>query len=164
MNVRRALFIAVVLASSTAMPAAAQFQAATPAQEPPPCIKQFITLRNAAAKKAQAIKLASERHATPKEACRLFDIFSAAEAKMVKFASANGVWCGIPNQAMKEIKKAHARTLQIRAKVCSMAAAPPRPQGPSLSDALTPTVPDAANIRSGSGAFDTLTGSPLGSK
>jgi hypothetical protein len=41
-------------------------------------------------------------------------------------------------------------------------APPPRPAGPSLSDALTSPVPDANNIKTGRGTFDTLTGSPIG--
>jgi len=55
--------------------------------------------------------------------------------------------------------------LEIRGKVCQAAAAgPPRPAGPSLSDALSAPITDSKNIKSGGGTFDTLTGSPLGNK
>jgi hypothetical protein len=94
----------------------------------------------------------------------LFNAFSAAEAKMMKYAEDNSVWCGIPPQVLTGIKQAHAKTTEIRTKVCQAAAAPPRPAGPSLSDALSAPVTDSSNIKTGRGTFDTLTGTPLGSK
>jgi hypothetical protein len=63
------------------------------------------------------------------------------------------------------IQQQHVKTLEIRGKVCQAAAAgPPRPAGPSLSDALSAPITDSKNIKSGGGTFDTLTGSPLGNK
>ena len=35
---------------------------------------------------------------SPKEACGLFNVFTAAEAKMLKYAIDNATWCGIPPQ------------------------------------------------------------------
>lgn len=167
MNLRRAAVIAAfasVLAAAAA-PAAAQFQPAPQGQQPPPCVKEFLRLRGIAEKKAAAIRAASERKAPPKEACKLFNSFSAAEAKMLKYATDNSVWCGIPAQVLSGIKKSHARTTELRTKVCRVAAAgPPRPAGPSLSDALVGNVPDSSNIKTGHGTFDTLTGTPLGRK
>ena len=49
-------------------------------------MKEFVKLRADAEKKAAAIKRASERKATPKEACHLFTVFAAAEVKLIKFA------------------------------------------------------------------------------
>jgi hypothetical protein len=100
----------------------------------------------------------------PKEACRLFTVFTAAEAKMLKYAVDNATWCGIPPQVIDSIKQGHARSSQLRTKICRVAAAPPRPTGPSLSDALGGPIPDSNNIKTGRGTFDTLTGTPLGSK
>ena len=63
------------------------------------------------------------------------------------------------------MKKAHAQAGEIRTKVCAAAESvqlAPRP--PSLSDALGGPIPDANNIKTGRGTFDTLTGTPLGSK
>lgn len=143
-----------------AAPAIAQAPAG---EEPPPCIKQFIVLRTDAEKRAGAIRAASERKADAKTACGLFNSFSAAEAKVVKYAVDNNVWCGIPPQAVEQMKKNHDQTLKIRAQVCKAAAAPPRPAGPTLGEALGATpVPDASNVKRGHGTFDTLTGSPLG--
>jgi hypothetical protein len=167
MNLRRAAFIAAfasVLPIAAALPAAAQFQP-VPQREPPPCIKEFLRLRADAEKKAAAIKAAGEHKAPPQVACKLFNTFSAAEAKMVKYATDNSVWCGIPEQILSTMKQAHSKTAEMRTRICRIAAAgPPRPAGPTLSDALGGTVPDSSNIRTGHGTFDTLTGTPLGAK
>ncbi len=133
-----------------------------PQQQVPPCVAEFTKLRDDAQKKAQAIQRASQKKATPKEACHLFNVFSAAEEKMMKYVVANKTSCGVPEEVIKRIRSDHVRTDDIRTKVCQAAAAPPRPAGPTLSDTLTTPVPDAKNIRSGSGTFDTLTGNPLG--
>jgi len=164
MQLRRTLLIAACALATAAGPAWAQFQPAPqPQQEPPPCIKEFFKLRDEAQKKASAIQAASQRKAPPKEACGLFNAFAAAETKMIKYAEENNVWCGIPPEALASMKKGHANTTAIQTRVCQAAAAgPPRPTGPSLSDALTAPVPDSTNIKTGRGTFDTLTGSPLG--
>jgi hypothetical protein len=163
MNLRRALFIAALLLPAASGPAAAQFPPG--AQQEPPCIKDFARLRDDAAKKAQAIRAANEHKVDAKVACHLFTAFSAAEEKLIKYADANAAWCGIPEQIVKSMKQAHGRTNAIRTKVCQVAAAPPRPRGPSLSDTLGAPAPDVNNIKTGrGGTFDTLTGSPLGTR
>ncbi len=161
MRMCRSLLIVGALSLAAVMPAPAQPLPSPPAQEPP-CLKQFVKLRSEAEKKAAAIKAASERHATAQEACRLFNAFSAAEAKMIKYAVDSGVWCDIPDQALAEMKKAHEHTETLRARICQVAAAPPRPAGPTLSESLSAPVPNAGNIKTGHGTFDTLTGAPLG--
>ena len=133
-------------------------------QQPPPCVQEFGKLRDEAQKRANAIRVASERKAAPKEACALFNAFSAAEMKMIKFATDQAVSCGIPPEVLTNMKKGHARTSEIRSKVCQAAARPQAPAGPSLSDALNSPVADSKNIRSGGGTFDTLSGTPLGSR
>ena len=158
-------------------PQAGQTQAAQPpGQDPwsrppqqqagePPCFKEFTVLRTDAQKKAGAIQAASARDPKPtaKEACGLFNSFAAAESKMVKYAVSHADECRIPPQVIDAMKQAHGKTNGIRANVCRVAAAPPpRPAGPSLSDALGAPVPNSSNIKSGRGTFDTLTGSPLG--
>jgi hypothetical protein len=164
MTVRNAVLIAACVFPFAAGPAAAQFQQAPPAQEMPPCVKEFISLREDAQKRAQAIQAASQKKVPPREACQLFTAFSAAEDKMIKYAAENSVWCGIPPNVLENLKQAHVRTVGLRTQVCRAAAAPPRPAGPSLSDALTAPVTDSSNIKTGRGTFDTLTGTPLGSK
>jgi hypothetical protein len=121
-------------------------------------------LREDAEKKAAAIKAANERKAQPREACQLFGTLLTSQSKMLKYANENTTWCGIPPQVVEQIKLSVAKISEIRTKVCQAAANPARTQGPSLSDALTSPVPDSNNIKTGRGTFDTLTGSPLGSK
>ena len=133
-------------------------------QEMPPCVQEFFKLRDDAEKKALAIKAANDRKAPPKEACVLFTALAASQAKMLKFVNENGQWCGIPANVAEQIKQGSAKVTEIRTRVCQVAAAPQRQQGPSLSDALNAPVPDSNNIKTGRGTFDTLTGSPLGNK
>ncbi len=67
--------------------------------------------------------------------CAAFRNFATAEAKVVKYAEEHGDECRIPPDAIKMMKANHAKTLEIRTKVCDVAAAP-QPRAPSLSDAL----------------------------
>jgi hypothetical protein len=147
-------------------PAASPFdrapQQAQPQGPPPACIQGFIKLRDATEKRGQAIQAAAKRKADPKELCGLFNAFVSAEAKVVKYAEEKNVWCGIPPQAIEQMKNAHIKSQQTRANVCKVAAQGPRPSGPSLGDALGVTpIPNSSNVKKGSGTFDTLTGSPL---
>ena len=158
MRLRRAIL------SLCMVPLCAGVVNAQPQQQVPPCVQEFFKLRDDAEKKAAAIKSANDRKAEPKEACQLFGALAAAQAKMLKYASENATWCGIPPHVVEQLKAADVRVAAIRTKVCQAAAAPPRPQGPSLSDALASPVPDSNNIKTGRGTFDTLTGSPLGNK
>ena len=164
MDLRRAMLIAVGLLPFAVAPVAAQFPPAPGEQQAPPCAAEFGKLRDEASKKAELIREASKRKAQPAEACKLFTVFSAAEEKMLKYAEANSVWCGIPPQIIAQIKQSHGKTAEFRNRICQAAAAPPRPHGPTLSDALTAPVTDAGNIKTGRGTFDTLTGTPLGNK
>jgi len=157
MNLGNAFSLAALLVLMSAGSAAAQFQ--QPQQ--PPCFNEFMPLRNDAEKAGRAIEAAGKRKAPREEICTLFKRFTAAEAKYVKYAETNATWCGIPATAVKQMKANHAQTLKIRQRVCSVAA-PARPRGPTLGDALgTTTVPSASSTRTGRGTFDTLTGNPL---
>ncbi|MSP31988.1 MAG: hypothetical protein EXR03_04085 [Pseudolabrys sp.] len=170
MNLRHATFITAFMLPIAAGPASAQFQPPPQqpqgqAQQPPPCLQEFIKLRDDAQKRAAAIQAASQRKATPKETCALFNAFSASEVKLIKYANDNSTWCGIPPEVAENLKKGHARTAEMRSKICQAAAAgPARPAAPSLSDALNAPIADSSNIKTGRGTFDTLTGTPLGAK
>jgi hypothetical protein len=141
-----------------------QQQGPPPAQEA--CMQEFSKLREVAEKRALAIRAASERKVSAQEACGLFNVFSDAEVKMIKYAVDNTTRCNIPPEIVKNLRAGHAKSTEIRTKVCQAAAAPPRAPGPTLSDALSAPIPDASNIKTGrgTGTFDTLTGTPLGSK
>jgi hypothetical protein len=137
-------------------------------QGPPPCVQEFMRLRDDTEKKGNAIRAASERHVNAKVACGLFNSFTAAEGKLLKYASEGVTTCGIPKQVVEQIKTGHGKALEMRTKVCQAAqaqaqgAAPARQ--PTLSDALGAPVTDSSNIKTGRGTFDTLTGTPLAPK
>jgi hypothetical protein len=193
MGLRRALFVAAFLFPLAASliatsPIAAQQQPSTaspwdqapqqgwPQQQAPQqqgsqqqqqaCAEDFGKLRDIAQKRATAIRTASERKAQAKEACGLFNSFSDAETKMIKFAGDNATRCGIPPNVVQTLKQNHMKTTELRTRVCQAAAGPMPSAAPSLSDALSAPVPDANNIKTGrgTGIYDTLTGTPLGSK
>ncbi len=172
MTLRRVICIAAMALPVAGMPAAAQFQSApmsqaAPAQEPPPCLKKFLSLRDDATRKAEAIQAAGKRKQKPtaQEACKLFNTFIAAEDKLIKYTVDNSVWCGIPDQVVHQMKEAHAKSSAARTRICRVAASgPPQPRAPSLSDALGTDVPTSDNIKTGHGTFDTLTGTPLGNR
>jgi len=160
MGLRRTMITACIL-PLYAGAAAAQAGAAPPQQEPP-CVQEFVKLRDDVEKRAGAIKAANERKATPREACQLFNVFITSQTKMLKYAVDNGVWCGIPAQIVANLKAGITKTSEIRTRVCQVAAAPVQQSGPTLSDALSSPVPNSNNIKTGRGTFDTLTGSPIG--
>ena len=163
MTLRRGLLLAVGLLPLAAGSAFAQFPPA-PGQQPqqPPCMADFTKLRNDTENKARMIQEAAKRKVQPKEACHLFTVFHAAQAKMYKYATDNATWCGIPPQVIEQIKTGMSQAQQIRTKVCRVAEAPPRPSGPSLSDVLSAPVVNSDNIKTGRGTYDTLTGTPIG--
>ena len=68
-----------------------QRQSRRRSQQPqqPPCIQEFVKLRDDAEKRGRAIRHASQRKASPKEACASVQRFTAAEAKMIKYAVDN---------------------------------------------------------------------------
>jgi hypothetical protein len=132
---------------------------------PPPeqanCIKEFMVLRQEAEKRGVAIKAAADRKAPPSELCKAFKVFTPAEEKVVLYATKNTQACGIPAEAIKQLKANHTKTIKIRDQLCN--GARPNAPAPSLSEALTAQrVPDASTAKPNRGStFDTLTGNPL---
>jgi hypothetical protein len=131
-------------------------------QQEPPCLKDFVALRDEAQKRAAAIKAGMEKKVAREEACKLFQSFTAAEAKMIKFAEANAMSCGIPAQAIAQMKAGQVNSTKARTQVCAVAAGPAKPAAPSLSDALgTSNAPIPETSRGSGGTFNTLTGNAL---
>src|ERR1700741_3013071 len=93
----------------------------------PPCFKEFTPIRNEAQKRADVLKAAMQKKVPREEACTLIKSFSAAEAKVVKFISANAQNCGIPPQAVTAMKTNHDRTVKMETQVCSTARGTQRP-------------------------------------
>ena len=129
--------------------------------QPPPGCQQLLTMRDETQKAGQAIQQANERKANVQIACRLFRTFLATEAKFMRAMEEHSQQCGVPPQALKQVKDGHIKASEIGKQVCEAAAQGPRPAGPSLSDALGAnfTVPDTKDKRGGT--FDTLTGNAL---
>jgi len=125
----------------------------------PPCMSQFLPMRAEAEKRAGVLQ-AGINHKKPRpEICQLFRSFSEAEEKVVKYAVANQVGCGIPPDAVAMMKKNHVKTAEVRDRVCAEG---PKAAGPNLGEALgTRTLPTAETTRSGTGTLDTLSGNPL---
>ena len=134
---------------------------------PPPgageCQTGLAPLRQDGEAKANAIKAAGKRKAPPQEACKLIGSFAQAEVKMIKFVEGNAKKCGIPPNVGEQMKKGHAGTEQLLAKVCAAAAqGPAGPAGPSLSEALgSASLPEAKSMKKGGSTFDTLNGNVL---
>jgi hypothetical protein len=132
---------------------------------PESCMKEFVPLREEAERRGKMIKAASDRHATPDEACKLFAAFSAAEIKMIKYVKAHAAGCGIPAQIAEQLETNHKGTEGVQAKVCKVAEQMKQrgPAAPQLSDVLgsSAALPEANTAKKGGSAFDTLTGNVL---
>lgn len=128
------------------------------------CMKSFLPLREEAEKRGKMIKAASERHATPDEACKLIGNYSQAELKMIKYVETNATKCGIPPQIGEQLKAGHKNTEKMQKQVCTVAAQRPTgPAGPSLSEVLgsSAALPEAQTVKKGGSTFDTLNGNVL---
>lgn len=129
------------------------------------CMKGFVPLREEAEKRGKLIKAASDRHASPDEACKLIGNFGQAEIKMIKYVETNASKCGIPTQIADQLKAGHKNTEKMQKQVCGVAQQMQQraPVGPSLSDVLgsSAALPEATPTRKGGSTFDTLNGNVL---
>jgi hypothetical protein len=132
---------------------------------PEACMKAFLPLREDAEKKGKLIKVASERHAPPEEACKVIGNYAAAEVKMISYVEKNSEKCGIPPQIADQLKAGHKGTEALLKKVCTVAEQMKTagPAGPTLSDVLgtSSAVPEATVAKKGGSTFDTLNGNVL---
>jgi hypothetical protein len=141
---------------------------ASPSQGPSDdCMKQFVPLREEAEKRGKLIKAASDRHASPEEACKLIGSFGQSEIKMIKYVETNASKCGIPTQIADQLKNGHKNTEAMQKKVCTVAQQGGQQRGPaapSLSEALgsSAALPEAnLAAKKGGSTFDTLNGNAL---
>jgi hypothetical protein len=140
---------------------------APPSQSGPPdgCMKGFAALREEAEKRGKLIRVASERHAPPDEACKLISNFGQAETKMIKYIETNATKCGIPPQISEQMKTGHKNTEAMQTKVCAVAQQVQQkgPAGPSLSEVLgsSAALPEVSTTKKGGSTFDTLNGNVL---
>jgi hypothetical protein len=129
------------------------------------CMKGFIPLREDAERRGKLIKAASDRHASPDEACKLIGNFGQAEIKMIKYVETHAAKCGIPPQITEQLKTGHKNTESMQKKVCTVAQQQQQkgPAGPSLSEVLgsSAALPEATPTKKGGSTFDTLNGNVL---
>jgi len=130
------------------------------------CMKAYLPLREEAERRGKLIKVASERHAPPEEACKLIANFAKAETSMIRYVDSHAAKCGIPPQISEQLKAGHKNTENLQQKVCNVAqqAGQQRaPAGPSLSEVLgsSAAVPEATPTKKGGSTFDTLNGNVL---
>jgi hypothetical protein len=94
---------------------------------------EFIPLREEAERRGKLIKAASDRHAPPGEACKLFTNFGAAEIRMIEYVEAHAANCGISTEVAAQLKAGHRGTEEVQKKVCTLAERMQRrgPAGPS---------------------------------
>jgi hypothetical protein len=135
----------------------------TPAQQQ--CMQDFTGYRGEVEKRAKAAEAESKKKPTREKMCELVTLYSAAEGKWLKFSETNMAKCGIPPQAIEQIKAVHVHTLEAKKNLCkpgpTQAAAP---STPSLSDALGASLQpnnDEQKKRKTGGVMDTLTGNVL---
>ena len=131
------------------------------------CQAQFNAVRGEYDKYGKAIEAANKRHATAQEACSLFKSLVEAQGRMFKFLKDNKVACNVPEEVLKNLTTAVAKTAETKTKVCNAATTAgggPRPPSAGLSGAINVTGevggPPPDN-NSGGGLFDTLNGNVL---
>lgn len=130
-------------------------------------MKEFAPLRDDAERRGKLIKAASDRHASPDEACKLIRSFGQAESKMISYVESHASKCGIPAQIGDQLKAGHKGTEALQTKVCNVAqqmqSQPRGPAGPTLSDVLgsSAALPEANTAKKGGSTFDTLNGNVL---
>ena len=130
------------------------------------CMKGFVPLREEAEKRGKMIKAASDRKASPDEACKLIGNFGQAELKMIKYVETNSAKCGIPAQIADQLRNGHKNTEKMQKQVCGDGGSRCRragPAGPSLSEVLgsSAALPEAQTVKKGGSTFDTLNGNVL---
>jgi hypothetical protein len=132
-------------------------------QQRPPCLDQFIPLRQEVDKRFEAAKAGIDKRGSPAEQCGLLTKFTQAETTLIKFMEKNSATCPFPPGMLENIKAAHVKSDGYRKQWCAAANAPARPARaePTLSDALTPPVAGKDNTSTGRGTLDSLSGNPL---
>ncbi len=135
------------------------------AQAPNPCEQRFIALRSEMEVKGKALQAAGKRKAPPQEVCAHMRGYADVEAKTLKYLRDNQATCNIPDQLLQQVKGNHAKTVEVRTRVCNAAAqgvgAPP-PASQGLSGALGSGSGGAPAVTpGGTGVFDTMTGNVL---
>jgi hypothetical protein len=129
----------------------------------PPCFEEFSKLRTEVEKRGVAAKGASERHAPREEFCKVITALAVAAEKWAKYTESKAKGCGIPGDAITQIKAQSEHLGKIKTQICN-AGPSPAAGPPSLSEALgTDRAPlddgNKATAKRG-GVLDSMTGAP----
>jgi hypothetical protein len=128
------------------------------------CQDEFAKLRSEVEKRGLALKSAGERKAQAPEVCKLLRNYTSIEERLMKFLTEKQAACGVPDQVLGQAKEGHARAVEMRNRVCQVAAGPPPPppsQGLSGALGASPFGGPPPETGGGSGVFDTMTGNIL---
>jgi hypothetical protein len=135
-----------------------------PTPEQQKCMQEFAGYRQEVEKRAHMAEAESKKKPTREKMCEMVSLYSTAEFKWIRFSEINMAKCGIPKEAIEQIKQVHLHTADAKKKLCAPGPAQAGPSTPSLSDALgaslQPTV-DGPKKRKVGGTMDTLTGNVL---
>ena len=85
------------------------------------CATEFAPLRQEAEQRGRLIKVATERHAPPNEACKLIENFGQSEIRMIKYIDVNRTRCGFEPQVADQLRAGLRNTLAMLRKVCATA-------------------------------------------
>ena len=128
----------------------------------PPCAAVLNKLHSEAEKRGAEAKAGQEKHVSREELCKLVTNLVAAEGKFTNAAEKEARNCGIPPEALKQMKAGHEHLVKVRTALCTAA---PGAGPPSLAEALgTDKLPldetEKANVKRG-GVLDSMTGAPI---
>jgi hypothetical protein len=165
MNGRHVLILALVmLAFAGARHVAAQqndpFERAK-------CQDDFTSMRGDVEKQGKGLQDASKRKAQPPEVCGRLKNYVSAESRLIKYMQDRQQVCGFPDELIKRVQEGHGKAIEMRTKVCQVAANPPAQAAPPPSQGLSGALGGSnvggppAGAAGGSGVFDTLTGNVL---
>jgi len=130
--------------------------------QPPPCAAVLNKLHAEAEKRGAEAKAGQEKRVPREELCKLVTNLVAAEGKFTNTAEKEARNCGIPPEAIKQMKAGHEHLVQVRTALCTAA---PGAGPPSLAEALgTDKLPldetEKTNVKRG-GVLDSMTGAPI---
>ena len=131
------------------------------------CQDDFTSMRTEVEKHGKALQDAGKRKAQAPEVCGRLKNYVNAESRMIKYMQDRQQTCGFPDDLINRAKDGHVKAVEMRAKVCKVAAGPPAAAPPPPSQGLSGALGGSnvggppAGTAGGSGVFDTLTGNVL---
>jgi hypothetical protein len=111
--------------SQPTAPAVAPSEPVGPAQTH--ACAEFANLRSGVVEHAAAAKAGSERHVQREELCRLISVLSAASTTWTKYTITKAKQCGIPAEAVAQIKGQDEHLAGLKKQICSGGAAGQKP-------------------------------------